>query len=401
MNRWITMTAVAGVCAGLAGCGAGHGAYTSNHMIEAQARFDALKAGAEWEMARQQYLSGDLEKALDSVDKSIELSGSVAKSHTLRGRVLIEMGQLDKARDSFNRAMAIDPGHHPAAYYKGIVLERFRQFEDALAEYESAFRLDPASAQYLIAAAEMLLELGRADDARAMIDDNRSRFEHNAGVRQTLANIAMIEGDSALAAEMFSQARLLAPDDLSIVEDLVRALVEEDRWVEAEHQLARLLNEPELRDRGDLQRLHARCLIELDRPVEARSLLLGLSQRPEAASDPEIWIDLGRAALAISDLARVRSSANRAIALAPDRSEGHLLLAAWHEREGNTAEALEAANSAARARPDDPAAWVLRGELLRRLDRADEAARSLANAIRLDPADGAARRLLAAVESGG
>lgn len=400
MNRLLpSLAALAGAVA-LVGC-AGHGAYTSNHLAEAQARFGALKAGAQWEMARQQFLSGDLEKALKSVDNSIELSGSVPKSHTLRGRVLIEIGRLEDARESFDRALAIDPSFHEAAYYKGIVLERFREFERALDAYTSAFLLDPSSPQYLVAAAEMHLELGRPEQARALIHDHLTRFEHNAGVRQTLANIAMLEGDSAGAAELFAQARLLAPEDLAIVEDLVRALVSERRWTEAEHHLSRLLQSDEHRERVDLRKLRAQCLLELDRPLDARSELLGLTQKPEAASDVDLWIDLGRAALAISDLARVRTSANRAIALAPGRADGHLLLAAWREREGDLAGALEAANSAASAQPEEPAVWVLRGELLRRLDRADEAAQSLARALRLDPADGAAKRLLAVVESDG
>src|SRR5262245_43766148 len=87
----------------LAGC-AQHGEYTKKHLNEAAERMSQMKSGTEWEMARQQYLAGDLDKALKTVDRSITLNDKVAKSHVLRGRILIEKGRMEEARQSLLKA---------------------------------------------------------------------------------------------------------------------------------------------------------------------------------------------------------------------------------------------------------------------------------------------------------
>src|SRR5687767_5935812 len=81
----------------LAGC-AGHGNYTQERVNAAGARMSQLKSGTEWQMAQQQFLAGELDKSLKTVDRSIALNDQVPKSHTLRGRILVEKGRLEEAR---------------------------------------------------------------------------------------------------------------------------------------------------------------------------------------------------------------------------------------------------------------------------------------------------------------
>src|SRR5689334_14733375 len=88
--------ALAACLAALTGC-AGHGQYTQEGIKTAEERLAQMKSGTEWQMAQQQFLAGDLDKALKTVDSSIGLNPKVAKSHTLRGRILIEKGQLEAA----------------------------------------------------------------------------------------------------------------------------------------------------------------------------------------------------------------------------------------------------------------------------------------------------------------
>ncbi len=381
---------------GTIGC-QGHGSYTAEGVSLAQERMSQIKAGTTWDMARQQFLAGDLRKALSSVEQSLVANDNVPKSHALKGRILVELGELEGAVDSFKKALAIDPSFVEAHFYLGVVYERFQDTDAALEKFRAASALDPSNVQYVIAAAEMLMEQGRLEEAERMLQGERSRFEHNAGVRQTLGHIAMMRGDMHRAVELFSEARLLAPDESGIVEDLALSQIAAGRFAEAEYSIRKLLDRPENRGRRDLLHARARCLMRLDRPVDARAILLELTRDDKGEGDVEAWIDLGEVALVLGDMHRVRIVANRLRTIAPNRAEGHTMLAMAERREGDLESALESLSSALAINPSEPEAHLLRGLVLEEMGRSEAAAESFAKAAALDPQSKTAARLLAIV----
>jgi Flp pilus assembly protein TadD len=396
-NRIVFLTAAALLGAGgLAGC-VGHGKHTGEHLARAQDRMSALKAGTEWDRAKQQFLAGDLDGALKTVDGSIDMNDSVAKSHALRGRILLEAGRLEQSIPSFRRALAIDPEHVDAHYFLGIVYERFRQHEEALSHYEQAARIDESDPQYVIAAAEMLIELDRLEDAEALLESRAGVFEHNAGVRQTYGHIAMLRGNAEKAVELFSEARLLAPDDISVVEDLAMAQLAAGEYAEAEFSLRRLLSDESYRLRRDLQHARARCLMELDRLVEARRLLIDLTSDQAGQSDLQAWIALGRVAVRLEDERRVRDAGRRLFAMAPNRPEGHILLALWKRGQGDLEGALEYARTAVERSKRDAAPALLLASLLTDLGRHEEARSAVTLAASIEPNNPMVRRYQTAV----
>lgn len=378
-TRTISSRAVllAALCAAVGGC-AGHGNYTKAHKEQAELRVAQMKSATEWDMAHQQFMAGDLKKALASVDRSITLNGQVAKSHVLRGRILIETGALEMALPAFERALEIDPTNTDAHYYKGIVFERFGEGERALACYTRAAELDPTNAQYPLAAAEALIDLERLDEARKLLEGGTRRFEHNAGIRQTLGHIAMMQHRYDDACRTFEDACRLAPDDPALREDLARAQIAAKRFAQAESTLGVVLAQDPQGRRRDLVRLRARCLMELDRPVEARDILLSLTSDPRGANDPELWTDLGTVSVVLSDRVHLRRAAQRLISIAPRSAEGHVLMAMLHRLNGDPHAAL----AAVRRAKEFPSAssLTLEGVLCKQLGRHEEAAKAFAMA---------------------
>ncbi|MBL8964628.1 MAG: tetratricopeptide repeat protein [Phycisphaeraceae bacterium] len=351
-GRWgATGAKVLGLAAAVlvtaSGC-AGHGKYTSEQITAAKEKMAIMKSATEWEMARQAYLTGDFHKAIKGVDRSIAISPKVAKSHVLRGRILTETNDFEGALASFNEAIAIEPKNVEATYHLGFIHERMLEREKALELYLAASELEPQSAQYVIAAAEVMIDLGRIDEARAFVEGRHTAFTSTAGIKQTLGHIAMMQGRTDDAVAHFNQARLLAPDDLTLTEDLTRAQVSARRYGEAESNLARLLATDKHKDRSDLVLLRARCLIEIDRPLEARELLIKLTQSASGSSDVESWILLGNLSYTLKDANRTRLSAQRIIGLAPDRPEGYLLRGLQQRRVGQHDAAAESFRQASR-----------------------------------------------------
>lgn len=384
----------------LGGCASGHGEYTTEGIKRGQQRVAEMKSAQEWDMARQSFLAGDLDKALAAVDRSISINPDVPKSHLLRGRILLEKGQLDPAMQALRRAEELDPALHEAPYYQGIVFERFTQKDKALERFQKAAELAPTNAQYVVAAAEMMMDLGQLDAAERFLNDRRDAFEHNAGVRQTLGHIAMIKGDPATAVEMFNEARLLAPDDSAILGDLLRAQIAVGRFAEAEYNIDKLMKMPGNADRRDLRHMRAKCLAAVDRPVEARAVLIELTSDAAGAKDVEAWIELGKVACVLRDMNRLRLASSRVIALAPSRHEGYMLKAIWQRRQNDPKGALQSINKAAANSPTDVSVLTLRGLILRDLGRQAEAKASFRAALAQNP-HGESAELLNSLVAGG
>ncbi len=395
MNTPKTLAALTILAVGLAACSS-HGVHTSEGLAHARQRLDAMKAATEYEMAEQQFLAGDLPKATRTIERAIALSPNVPKVHVLKSRILMEQGLLEPARASVKNALAINPDDHEAHYYAAILDERQSMSASALDHYLAAARLEPTNPLYTLAAADMLTDLSRTEEADALLSDARERFPSSAAVRQAMAHRATLRNDLEEAVSLLNEARLLAPDDRAILEDYARALVACLRWPEAEFHIARLLQtgakgQP---PRRDLQRMHARCLLELNRPVDARSILLSLTSGSDGVSDVQAWIDLAIVSIRLHETARARSAANRVIGLAPTRPEGHLLLAAALRADHKPQQALDAADLAIRHNPDNASAWIMRGVLLRDMSRTDDAEQAFANALRLNPNTNHAESLL-------
>ena len=372
----------------------GHGRNTAEQMTLAQQRMAQIKSATEWEMAEQAYLAGDLERALEKVNNSLSLNPSVAKSHVLRGRILLEQGQLEKSRESFVRAEIINPDFEDAHYYLGVVNERLDRKDQALARYMRASELDPEQPLYAVAAAEVMIDLSREADAEAFLNERSAVFEHNAGVRQTLGHLAMMRGDNARAVELFREARLLAPEDATMLEDLVIAHMRAEEYAEAEYGIAQLLRMPENENRRDLLRMRARCLLELDRTLEARTTLIQLTEGSGGDVDLASWLDLGALAYRTNDMTRLRQAGTKIISISPTTPEGYVYRAVWQRKHGDSREALATLERGFREADMPVDALLLRGVIEQDLGMFAAAGRSFEQAAAMDPSDERASLLM-------
>lgn len=398
-TRSASLRMLCGLCAGLTlalgGC-SGHGNYTTKTISAAKEKMDMMKSGTEWEMARQAFLAGDLDKALKAVNRSLALNPQVPKTHVLKGRIMFEKGDMEQALDALTKAEALDPSLADAPYYSGLVFERLTQKEKALESYQKAAAIEPSNVQYTIASAEMMVDLGRLDEAKDYLNGKAQTFEHNAAVRQVLGHIALIQADPKTAAGYFDEARLLAPDDMAIIEDLARAQVATGQYGDAEVYLAKLINSPDGKNRRDLMHLRARCLTALDRRLEARDTLIKLTDGQEGQNDVEAWIALGQICYTMKDTNRLRQASGRVMAVAPNRPEGYVLRSLQLRRSGDLRGAEDAVRKALE-RKQDSDALVLLGMIQQEQNQHNQAATTFRQALTVNPSNTQATQALATV----
>jgi tetratricopeptide (TPR) repeat protein len=395
----LSRTLIAGVLTGVAllsGCN-----YTPYHervVQEAKDRIDLVNAQLNYDQARQAYDSGRFDHAMKEITLAIARSPERAKFYVLRGRILLEKQQLEAAAASFATALEKDPKLADGYYFAGIVCERWSREQEAHENYVKAFDLDPTNVNYLLAAAETLVELKEYDQAEQLVNSKLSYFENNAAMRHLLGQIAMLQGNVAEAARLYAEARVLNPEDLSLLEELARVQYDAKMYSKA-LQSAQLLEERIGAERPDNLLLTARCLAALGRKVEARAIYLQVMRMPQGAANAEAWIELGAIAWDLGDDRRVDLCGQQLVAMAPERFEGYLLCAVRAQMRGDRqTEVTQLREACARAK-EEALPHLMLGQAMAKGGDPARAREAYIAALRADPAHDGARQLLAEVDA--
>ncbi|MEK6703611.1 MAG: tetratricopeptide repeat protein [Planctomycetota bacterium] len=383
----------------LTGCG-GHGRYTQEQTNAAKEKLAQLKAGLEWQTAMGDFLAGDFPKALRAVDNSLILNDKVAKSHVLRGRILMEMGSLEGSLISLARAEELDAKNVEAQYFLGVVNERLERKEIALERFQQAADLDKTNPQYTVASAEVLVDLGRLDEAKSYLKGRGPEQEHNSAVRQTLGHIALMQGNALEAVSLFNEARLLSPNDTGVLEDLARAQIAAGQFSDANSNIERLLKDPTLTKRRDLMHLHAKCLAEIDRLADAREVLLKLSNDQSGVTDTDVWNDLGQVAYRLNDLNRVKLASSKLIAMAPRQPEGYILKGLYEHKRGDQRAAKDSVTKALSLKPTTSSMTLL-AMIQLELHEYEGAKKTLAAVMQVEPGNLTARQMIDQMNAAG
>jgi tetratricopeptide (TPR) repeat protein len=364
---------------------------------EATDRYELVNAQVEYDQAKQAFATGQFEKSLKLVNGAIARYPKRADYFVLQGRVFLETNRLEAALESFAKATEIDPEAPQPHYFTGIVFQRWSDHEKAVASYTRAAELDSESVQYLLASAESYVALQQYDDARRVLEERLNYFEHNAAMRQLLGQVSLLQGRPVDAVSHLREARVLNPDDPLLMEELARAEFAAGQFAQAHYSVERLQAMLGDDERPDLMHLEARCLAMLHRSSDARNLYLKLSQLTPA--DASVWIELGNVSYDLGDMRRVAMCASRAIALDPDRYEGHLLKGLSEQHLDNDAAAVASLRRASELAP--AVAWphLLLGLLLEEQGRRQDALNAYAAALRAEPDNADAKRLFDGLDS--
>lgn len=388
----ITLSAVALLASSLVGC-------NKDSLVEEKAdaknRWLELRSSMMLDMAKQQFNTGDLTQAEQSVKNGMSIDPTHPGLHILAGRIEMERGKLERAYHLFAAAIELAPEKPEAYYYQGLVMQRWQRYEGSLEFYQQAFDREADNASYLLAVSEAMIELDRVDDALALLESKREYFDQNAGVRAAIGHLYYMQGQPEQAAEYFRQASLLEPENTKLQEHLAFSLAAAGKHAQAIEVLKQILKSPNNKDRADIKRALASAYIKTNQPKEAHTVLVGLSRSSEG--DVADWIRLGELSYQQGDLGGALQAASKVMNLTPERYEGYLLAGMVWQKRGNLNNALQMFDRAAQAAPTSTEPLILRGLSLQKAGRHAAAAEAYTEALRRQPDDARAVQLLAAV----
>lgn len=383
------------IVVGLCGAGGCAGAKKKDKGAAA-AQWNRARAGVMYGLARDQYATGNFEPSRKTVDEALRLDPNNVNLRILSAKLAIEGGNLDRADKDLAAARKANPKNAEADYLSGVVNQRWQKPEAALEFYSAASEKESGELAYLLAKSEMLVALGRQEEALRLLQSKTVYFESSAIIRDAVGQLLMQSRKYDEAAAILRQASILATDDLVIHEHLGVALHYGGKHAEAIDPLRKVLKNESYLKRADLHLALGKSLLEAGRLREARQSLETASQLNDA--NPSVWLALGRVAMQLGDEKRAELSLKRAAATDPTSSEARLLMGYLRLRQKRPNDALSNFQRASALDRNDPTALCMVGYALQQLGRTDEASQYYAKALKIKPGDEMARKLMASVD---
>jgi tetratricopeptide (TPR) repeat protein len=316
------------------------------------------------ELADDHLACGRPEQALAACDKGIERFPRSAHLNAARAEALRRLGRRDEARAAIAKALELDPKAAQAWAIRAELAAEGGDFAAALAAAEQAARQD-ASPEYQCLRAQVLIALGRARDARAVLDPLLALAQPPAVAWELAIAAAERDGDDRAARALLDRAAAQGGQDPRIL--VRRARTGDAAALDA---LAAADSAP-WRDAAQVLAQHGR--IAPARRAAFRQLEDLVRLGPVEAARG--WVEVAELELGQGESDAARAAAEEAVRLDPASLPGHLLLAILaDQREDGDAAARHLARVADLAGSQDPTVIRQLAALHEKGGRLDEAA---------------------------
>jgi tetratricopeptide (TPR) repeat protein len=279
---------------------------------------------------------GQNAKALEELQKALELNPQDARIYNLMGVVLAASGKPAEALVQYQKALSIDPEYGEPESNLGILLMHEGKQEEALPHFEKALQANPQEMKYHSNLAVALANLGRTEEAilhcQFVLSFNPEDMEANTNMGIALAK----SGQAGKAILYFEKALTVNPKSAEIHTNLGFALMEVGRGKEAigHFEIAEEVNPESIL----LQQALGRLLGESGRFEQAISHLEKAVQlMPQSA---ELHYNLGKLLAMKKEFDQAISHFEKSMELAPQFAEGQYTLAAAYAAVGRFPEAL-------------------------------------------------------------
>jgi cellulose synthase operon protein C len=300
--------------------------------------------------------TNDSAGALRAIDELQKKQPDSPVAHALRGSVLLQRRDTAGAANAFEQALQIDPLYYAATAGLAAIDLAAGRPEGAEKRFRDLLQRDPRNTRALLGLAELKARTGGSKDEvtaaiTAAVRANPGEF----GPRVLLVNHLLSHRDPQAALAAAQEATSSLPNSVEVMDALGSA------------QLAAGQNQ---------------------QAVTTFTRLAGL--RPDR---PEVEMRLAEAHLANNDMAAARRALNKALDIRPNFVPAYRALVQLALREDNPRDAVAAAQRLQRREAQDPAGFLLEGEVHLSRQQADAAIAPLRKALDLGAGTDAAIRL--------
>jgi tetratricopeptide (TPR) repeat protein len=356
----------------------------------AQRQWNEARAAVKHRLAGQQLASGLPDESIRTSMETLALDPTLTEAYVVLARAHLESGKTGAALQVIESARGAGICSNDLLYTEGVILEQRELIEAAAGKYAELLEADPFHADGLVAYAECLVSLDKAEEALARLRqylenvNSAGRYDDDGSVAFLAARVAQWLGHDAEADARFTQGLAAAPRHRPMHEEFGLHLVRTRRYEKAVAILKPLVeNASQDPPSAGASRGLAASYMELNDPRSARSVLQAHLERHP--NDPAAQMMLAKAALAQGDLPTASRALRAAQSLVPTHPEVRLVRAVINRHEGDLPAARAGLEKIIAANPSDVEAHCLLGETFLDLGQKLEASEHFQEALKSKP----------------
>lgn len=179
-------------------------------------------------------------RAEQAAKRALQIDPASAEAHAAMAFVLDRYHDDSVgAREAFERTLRLNPNYVTAYNLYADTLYDLGEFERSLDNRRRAVELDPLSVFFRSRLANTLTNLGRLDEARAILDELFEEFPDNDFAHEEMGNLEQARGHYAAAFRHFRTLHEARPGDPFAAAQLARLAVQfddralEQAWIDA------------------------------------------------------------------------------------------------------------------------------------------------------------------------
>ena len=378
LKSTIVLTIVAGLLFALAGCDS----YAQKREAAYQ-RWEKTTAKAKVPLARDYFQSESFKEAHVILTRCIEADPELLEAHMLMGKVMYSQGRLTDASESFATATKLEDWTEEAWYMLGRIAQQQGDYPKAIACFRKAIEIRPINTDYIIALARTYSTGQQYTKALALLSEKSILDQGNVDLNIAKADILLEMGKVDQAIKIYNRGLLIGGADSETIAALGYCYIMADKWEDAARMFETLTESAEGETKVLYLKLIAMCSMngaEYGKAVEYYDRLT-VDDRESA----ELWLSMGHAALGADAPNRAANCAVRALELRPAWADAIALngCSSYLKRDYNSA--LTAFRKIASDKQLGPFAWLMTSRCYQQLGQTARAEKALKNARHLDP----------------
>ncbi|MEO8284814.1 MAG: tetratricopeptide repeat protein [Chloroflexota bacterium] len=321
-----------------------------SHSPRNYSAYDALSA--------LQTRRGDEASARDAIERAVQIAPQTAEDHLWHGKFLRTLGRPDEAEVDL-RIAGEDPGVWEAHLVLGQLLLEAGRGPDALVEFQLALAVQPNNETALLATGRLLVLAGKQEDARKLFERLTTVSPQNVDGHIALLELLISRGETDAAVTEGKRAVAAGGERADAHYFLGLAFDARGDWSNASKEYAAAAE----RDQNYFQAFLSlsRSLFMEDKYSDALAATdHAMALRPD---DPQPYRWKAEAELALGDTDAALSALGTLLRLNSGDATALALTARAYASKGDEASALDYAQQAVSAAPQNPAGRLALGDL--------------------------------------
>jgi tetratricopeptide (TPR) repeat protein len=375
---------------------------------------DANNAAAEQILGASLTGQQQNDKAIQVLQKAVQLSPSDASSFVNLGVSFARAGNRAEAEANFQKAIAVDPHHIPAWVGFAGLLRQAGELSRAEQTLQSGLEKNPQDVNLRLALADLYLQQGKTGPLDSLLNDVRKQMP-KPEVALALGDFFAARNQVQRALSEYQWGAGIAPSNLDVKARLVDVYMNTGNLAEAEKWNSAILQERPKDVRAGLA--HGRILLAQGKADEATIVLREQVSEARDSSAAHYYLalayirnlhseqakaelkdavrlqpgflaarlSLGELHLTLGELAAARQVMEETVRMYPNSPAVRPLLASVLLRQGDVAAARQQLTVARDLAPKDPAIPMMLGATYAAEHKTQDAQREYEAALKLDP----------------